>query len=67
MTSQLDIYRTAVSLIQQHGDDAAIFAAAKVDEQLANGNLESHTMWKAVLRVIDALQAMRPGPNAAIH
>ena len=37
MTSDLDIYRSAKLLIDQHGEDAAIFAAMQADKRLEAG------------------------------
>lgn len=39
MTSDLDIYRSAHALIQQHGEAAAIEAAMKADALLDKGDL----------------------------
>ena len=40
MISDLDIYRTARMLIDEHGEEASIEAAMRADEFLANGNLD---------------------------
>ena len=40
MTSDLDIYRSANELIEQHGEDAPIHAAMRADERLAAGDME---------------------------
>ncbi len=40
MTSDLDVYRSAHALIQQHGEAAAIEAAMKADAMLDKGDLE---------------------------
>ncbi len=45
MTSDLDIYRSAKLLIDQHGEDAPIFAAQQADRCLEAGDLDG----KAVL------------------
>jgi hypothetical protein len=50
-----DIHRAAFVLIEEHGDDALIVAAAKVDEMLGKGDLEGRAIWMAVLRAIDEL------------
>ena len=39
MTSDLDIYRSANELIEQHGDAADIEAALRADGRLAAGNM----------------------------
>ena len=44
MTSDLDIYRSANELIEQHGDAADIEAAMRADERLATGDMEGITV-----------------------
>ena len=43
MTEKIDIYRTA-SLLIHHAADAPIFAAMKVDEMLANGDMDGQAV-----------------------
>ena len=40
MTSDLDIYRSANELIEQHGEDAPIEAAMRADELMEAGDME---------------------------
>ncbi len=40
MTSDLDIYRSAKLLIDQHGEDAAIHAAMQADKRAEAGDRE---------------------------
>ncbi len=40
MTSDLDIYRTASLLIEQHGDQATIHDAMRADELLEAGDID---------------------------
>ncbi len=44
MTSDLDIYRSANELIEQHGDAADIEAAMRADERLAAGDMEGEAV-----------------------
>ncbi len=39
LTSDLDIYRSANELIEQHGEDAPIEAAMRADELAADGDM----------------------------
>ena len=55
MTSDLDIYRTANLLIQQHGEEAAIQAAMKADEMLAKGDMDGKAVWMRVIEAIEEL------------
>ncbi len=40
MTSDIDIYRSAHELIEQHGEDAPILAAMRADELMEAGDME---------------------------
>lgn len=55
MPSEIDIYRSAKLLIDQHGEDAPIFAAMRVDGLAAAGDLEGSGVWRRVLRAIKVL------------
>ena len=46
MIPDLDIYRSARALVQQHGPDAPIPAAMRADELLEAGDLDGYTVWK---------------------
>ena len=50
MTSDLDIYRTAHELIEQHGDAADIEAAMRADELMEAGDMDGRAVW---LRITD--------------
>ena len=52
MTSDLDIYRSANELIEQHGDAADIEAAIRADDLLENGDLEGPAVWVRILRAV---------------
>ena len=45
MTSDIDIYRSAKVLIDQHRDNAAIHAAMRADEMLDQGDLDGRNVW----------------------
>ena len=62
MTSDLDIYRSAKLLIDQHGEDAPIFAAMQADKCLAAGDLDGKVVWMRVIEAIEELLDRRaPG------
>ena len=67
MTSDLDIYRSAKLLIDQHGDEAPIHAAMRADEFLDQGNLDGERLWLRIVRVIEELQRDRPKAGEAMH
>ena len=55
MTSDLDLYRSAKLLIDQHGNDAPIFAAMQADRCLEGGDLDGKAVWMRVIRAIEEL------------
>ena len=50
--AEIDIWRSAKLLIGQHGDEAAIHAAMRVDELLEANDLDGYTVWKRVLKAV---------------
>ncbi len=52
----IDIYRSAKLLIDQHGDAAAIEAAMKADAMLDKGDLEGAAVWRRIVAAINDLQ-----------
>ena len=50
MTTDLDIYRSAKLLIEQHGGDALIEAALKADELLDAGDCDGQAVWLRIRR-----------------
>lgn len=57
MISDLDILRTAMLVIEHHGDQAWLFAARRADELLDKGDVEGRRVW---LRIIVAIGKPRP-------
>ncbi len=68
MTSDLDIYRSAKLLIDQHGDDAPIFAAMQADKCLEAGNLDGKATWMRVIGAIkELLDQQPPSSDTPLH
>ena len=67
MDSDLDIYRAANELIEQHGKDAPIRAAMRHDELLERGDLDGCAVWKRILKAIDDLQSEDRPEGAKVH
>ena len=68
MTSDLDIFRTANLLIEQHGDEAPIQAAMRADEMLDVGDLDGQAVWKRIVRTIEEIQDRGlPREGEAVH
>ncbi len=47
--------RGAKLLIDQHGEDAPIFAAQQADRRLAAGDLDGKAVWMRVIAAIEEL------------
>ncbi len=67
MTSDIDIYRSANKLIEQHGEDAPILAAMRADELMETGDMDGRTVWLRIVTAIEeSLSEERPG-DGAVH
>jgi len=60
MVADLDIYRSARLLVDQHGEDALIFAAMQADKCLEAGDLVGKAVWMGVIRAIKELLDQKP-------
>jgi hypothetical protein len=67
MTSDLDIYRAAQSLIERHGDDAPIQAAMRADKLLDQGDMDGVTVWKRILKAVDELLEQERPEGTRVH
>ena len=66
--AEIDIWRSAKLLIDQHGDEAAIHAAMRVDELLEASDLDGYTVWKRVLKAVEELlDKGPPGKHDRVH
>ncbi len=67
MTSDIDIYRSANELIEQHGEDAPILVAMRADELMAAGDMEGVAVWKRIGKAIEELQSLDRPDDAKVH
>ncbi len=67
MTSDLDIYRSANELIEQHGDAADIEAAMRADECLAAGDMVGEAVWLRIVKAIAELLSKERPDDAKVH
>ncbi len=67
MIPDLDIYRSAQTLVKRHGEDAAIHAAMQADALLEAGDLEGCAVFKRVLRAVEELQRTEPASGEVSH
>ncbi len=67
MTSEIDIYRSAHALIQQHGEAAAIEAAMKADAMLDKGDLDGAAVWRRIVTAVNEIQREELEPGEQRH
>ncbi len=67
MTDELDIWRAAQATIQRYGEGAALHAAQRADELLAEGDMEGRRVWHRIEAAIDELQRTAPGHGEGVH
>jgi hypothetical protein len=56
MIDDPDIFRAAKLVIDQRGEDAAMFAAGRADQLLEEGDLDGSAVWRRILAAIEELQ-----------
>ena len=66
MIDDPDIFRAAKPMIDQHGDDAAICAARRVDELLDGGDMDGAIIWRRIAEAIEELKRRRR-ENEKLH
>jgi hypothetical protein len=57
--SDMDAYRAAKLLMDQHGEDAATFAAGRADLLLEEGDVEGSAVWRRIRAAIEELRRGR--------
>ncbi len=63
--AEIDIWRAAKLLVDQHGADAPIRAAQRADELLATGDIEG---WVVRLRILAAVtELIATEPRGPVH
>ncbi len=67
MTSDLDIYRSANKLIEQHGEDAPILAAMRADQLMETGDMDGRAAWLRIVKAIEELQSQERPDDAEVH
>ncbi len=69
-TSDLDTYRTAWVLLDQHDGDgelASLDAAMRSDELLDGGDLEGAKVWRRVIEAVEELGREEPREGETQH
>ena len=60
MIEDIGIWRAANILVKRHGKDAALVASQRIDESLAQGDLEGRSVWYRILKAVSELQRDKP-------
>ncbi len=60
MTSDLDIYRSAKLLIDQHGEDAGLEAAMRADAMLEKGAIAGAATWRRIVKAVEEVSPLVP-------
>ena len=63
----LDIYRSAQLIVDQHGDEARIFAAMQADNKLERGDMAGMAAWHRMLAAVRVLLRHRPTDQDTLH
>jgi hypothetical protein len=66
MILDIDVYRAAKLLIDQHGHEAVLHAVGRADFLLEEGDFEGAAVWRTILGAIKELQRARE-PNEAVN
>jgi hypothetical protein len=61
MILDIDIWRCAQLMINNHGEEAAMEAATMADDFLSKGNIEVQRVWMRIAKAADELQSVKPG------
>ena len=67
MIAEGDIWDEARRLVREHGDDATIIAAQRVDALLAAGEIALEIDWKKILACVELLLRERPSDGERVR
>ena len=67
MTDEVDIWRAAKLMVDQHGDEAPIQTAMRADELLERGDMEGAVVWRRILGAVDELMAKERPEGTMVH
>lgn len=67
MLSDVDIWRSAVALMERYGANAGFEAAKRVEHLQEQADLEGGANWVRILRAIERFRAERPDGSERLH
>ena len=65
MLTDLDIYRSAKILVEQHGADAKHEATRRADALRDKGDLDGQAVWLRIRAAV--LELLKPGDGEVVH
>lgn len=65
MADDLDIYRSAKPLIDQHGQDVVLESAIRAAQLRDAGDLDGQATWLRIRKAV--LELLKPGDGVAVH
>ncbi len=67
MVSEIDIYRSAKLLVDQHGEDAGLEAAMRADTMFEKGAMAGAATWRRIVKAVEELQRQERRPGEGAH
>ncbi len=67
MIPDIDIFRSARTLVKQHGEDAPVHAAMRADAMLDKGDLDGCAVWSRIVKAVGVLMRREPEPSGKVH
>lgn len=67
MIEDTDIWRAANLLVKMHGANAAIVAAQRADELLAEGDMDGLEVWKRIAQATEQFLRNKPEDGEAVN
>ena len=65
--SDLNIYGSAQLIVDQHGDEAPIFAAIQANKKLERGDMVGMAAWHRILAAVRVLLRHQPTDQDTLH
>jgi len=62
-----NIWRAAHMLIAEHGADAVVIAAQRLDELLQRGDAKGEEVWRSIAAAIEELSRVERRPGERAH
>jgi hypothetical protein len=63
MLSDWELWAVANRMVADHGEEAALAVALKVDEMIERSDLDGEKVWRAVLKRVEEFEAPAGQPN----